>query len=109
MTDKSEEAETDDVSTLAGLSYPMARVSVPVWGEACRDCLHIDKDHAVGPPYYMQVNQVWSAGNKEILWSYKFWCSTFPLEMTNCETKVIVISDNDYDDNSLPYIILPSG
>ena len=42
----------------AWLSYPMARVSVPVWGEACRDCLHIDKDHAVGPPYYMQVNQV---------------------------------------------------
>ena len=50
MTDKSRETETDHVSTYSipsGLSYPMARVSVPVWGEACRDCLYIDKDHAV--------------------------------------------------------------
>ena len=62
---------TTTYSIPSGRSYPMARVSVPVWGEACRDCLHIDKDHAVGPPYYMQqVNQVWSAGNKEILSSF---------------------------------------
>ena len=70
MTDKSRETETDHVSTYsiaAWLSYPMARVSVPVWGEACRDCLHIDKDQAVGPPYYVQINQVWSAGNNYIL------------------------------------------
>ena len=69
MTERSRET-TDHVSTYSipsGLSYPMARVSVPVWGEACRDCLHIDKDHAVGPPYYMQGNQVLRARNKEIL------------------------------------------